>query len=924
MSDSKSGKRTGKRERVSRPSLQQSEVIGAALGRLGLPDTESTRALLMLSDQTVSRLDRHGRVRGLYLGDDLASARADSIRGAGNVDDFVSPEVAAVILDAVDRSLASGEPETVEFSVPTKTRLLEFQGRCAPCGRDEVIWITRDRTADQQARRLGEWRAGLEAAINDFLQMLLDVDGSGLELDEVLTTVMRQIAAFFGASATFLDRFQGPHHVETVAQWRTTGVHRSPPGTSRGGPGYFPWAARQLARDPVLIVPDLDDLGPEASTDVENIVAGAERGFAWIRIGPGRRPTGLFGLNFDGPPTTDAVESYEPLIGFAGTLLAIVDRREEDHRRREQHRVFESIARGEAVETVLTQVCRIRETGAPGQYCVAWLADAEGRLHPVHPKTSGVRLDDFDPCPDLAPEMQTFRLPERRWRLGDGADEADPVAARFGATAVDLIPLVTHTRDEVVGVLAVYDTSRFPLDPAHARVGDWSELAASLAGVAIERSRDLARLSHRATHDSLTGLANRETFLAELERAIAQSGPVDRLVAVLYCDVDRFKEFNDRLGHGHGDRFLVEIGRLIEDQTRAPAVVARLGGDEFAILLEGLTDENDALIVAERIRSAVRTASAAPGSRASVSIGVAVSGSVADHAEGLLRDADIAMYQAKSSGRDRVEVFAERIRREAHARDELGRELRSALDSDDIGVHYQPMIDLRTGRLMGFEALARWRHPERGAVPPVEFIPIAEASGLIGGLGEVVLERSLEVAALWRGLDLHVNLSARQIDTVGYVERLLERIAASTVPVERVAMEITESVVLSESAPTVENLRLLVDSSVGLVLDDFGTGYASLTYLRRLPFRGIKVDRSFVSGIERSPDDAAIVAMVLALATTLGLEVIAEGVETEGQESRLREMGCRFVQGFRYSLPVPAERVPALLDRFGSPAPSTP
>ncbi len=228
------------------------------------------------------------------------------------------------------------------------------------------------------------------------------------------------------------------------------------------------------------------------------------------------------------------------------------------------------------------------------------------------------------------------------------------------------------------------------------------------------------------------------------------------------------------------------------------------------------------------------------------------------------------------------------------------------------------MIDLRTGGLMGFEALARWRHPERGFVPPVEFIPIAETAGLIGDLGDVVLERSLEVAADWPGLDLHVNLSARQIDTVGYVDRVLERIVASNIPVERVAMEITESVLLSGSAPTVENLRLLSDSGVGLVLDDFGTGYASLTYLRRFPFRGIKVDRSFVSGIDRSADDAAIVAMVLALATTLGLEVIAEGVETEGQEMRLREMGCRFVQGFRYSLPVPAGGVPALLERFGS------
>ncbi|HET8929196.1 MAG TPA: EAL domain-containing protein, partial [Acidimicrobiales bacterium] len=717
----------------------------------------------------------------------------------------------------------------------------------------------------------------------------------------------------------YLDRFQGPHHIEVVCQWRATDVRYAPPGTSRGGPGYFPWAARQLARDPVLVVSKLTGLGPEASTDVENLRTGDDPGFVWIRVGPARRPTGLFGLTFDGPLSTEQPESYEPLIGFAGTMLAIVSRREEEARRREQHRVFESIARGEAVETVLEQVCRLRETGSPGQFCVAWLADDDGRLHPVDPKTSGVALDDFDPCPQDAPEAQTYRLPERKWGLRDAAasDDADPVGARFGAGAVDLIPLVNHSRDEVVGVLAVYDTSRLPLDPGEGAVGDWTELAASLASVAIERVTDLARLAHRATHDSLTGLANRESFLSALERAIADSGPVDRLVAVLYCDVDRFKEFNDRLGHAHGDRFLVAIGRLIEAQVRSPAVVARLGGDEFAIILEQLTDENDALVVAERIRTAVRTSSAAPGSVASVSIGVAVSGSAAEHAEGLLRDADIAMYQAKSSGRDRVEVFAERIRREAHARDRLGRELRVALESGDVDVHYQPMVDLRDGRLMGFEALARWRHPTRGFIPPSEFIPIAEAGGLIGALGERVLERALEVAGEWDGLDLHVNLSARQVDTVGLVEGLLDRVAASHVPVERVALEITESVLLSESAPTLENLGVLASSGVGLVLDDFGTGYASLTYLRRFPFRGIKVDRSFVSGIERSADDATIVSMVLALATSLGLEVIAEGVETVGQEERLREMGCRYVQGFRYSVPIPAQGVAALIDRHG-------
>ncbi|MBS1849280.1 MAG: EAL domain-containing protein [Actinobacteria bacterium] len=896
--------------------------VSRALDRLGLPDTPVSRALLVLIDDTVSRLDRKGRILGVWVGDrdyvaDLDDATIDEFEAATDryVTDFVGADTRRSILDAIEQCLETGSLTTVEFTTRATGRTLYLRGSCTPCGNDQVMWTSRDRTADHEARRVAERRAELESMLSDGLQALIDAGAAIVDDDDLVTGVFGRVAEFFGADAAFLRRFRGAGHIEIVGQWRGAGVDYSPPGTSRAGSTYFPWAARQLARDPILIVPSLGGLGPEASTDIASLDQGLEGGLVWVRVGSGRRPSGLFGLLFDRQRIVDDRDGFEPLIGFASTTLGLIARAEEELRRTMQRHVLESIVHGDPLPDVLERVCRLREAGSPSHSCVAWLVDDHGRLHPIGGADD--RFAGFDPCPDGSPELVAFDRGERCW-IDATEQDPGPVARHLGAGAIDLIPLATGSGHSKVGLLAVYDTSRLPLDPTEVGADPHGELAASLASLAVERLTDLAELAHRATHDSLTGLANRETFVSELDRAIAESGPVDRLVAVLYCDIDRFKELNDHLGHGYGDDLLVDVADVLTTNTPDPCVVARLGGDEFAVLLEALSDENDAMIVAERIRTAVRTSPASAGRRATVSIGVAVSGSPTDHAEGLMRDADVAMYQAKSTGRDRVELFAERLRREARARDQMGRELVDALDHGDVDVHFQPMVDLVAGRLMGFEALARWKHPERGFVSPGEFIPVAEAGGMIERLGDVVLERALAVAAHWDGLDLHVNLSAVQIDRPGVVERLLERIIASGIPVERLAMEVTESVLLPGSLSTLENLRVLTDAGVGLVLDDFGTGYASLTYLRSYPFQGIKVDRSFVDGMEHNADDSSIVSMVLALASSLGLEVIAEGVETLGQERMLRDKGCRYVQGYRYSVPVPRDEVGGLIDRFGS------
>lgn len=906
--------------------MKSDDVAAYALERLALPDTPSSRALLSLLDQTVSRLDRSGHILGVWIGtrhyvSDLPDVALDAFERASDlrVTDFLDAETGRRVSDLIATCLDTGRAQEIDYTSNATGRRLYLHGSCTPCGPDEVIWITRDVTAQHEERTRAENRARLESLISDGLKALIDVDGSDRDFRGVLGDVLERVARHFGATGVYLRRFRGQHRVEIVGQWRAEHVRYAPPGTSKAGPGAFPWAAHQLVRDPILIVPNVGALGPEAAVDVANLSDAGDHGFVWIRVGPPRQPVGLFGLTFDDDPPVTVGGGYEPLVGFAQAILGVIVRSEDTTRRDLQHRVFESIVRGEPLEAVLEQVCQLRETGSPGQRCIAWLVDSEGRLRPVGTAASIRALGGIDVCPVGSPEVEATANPERRWLVRNDPDTGSlgPVAEVLGATAVDLIPLVTRSGTDASGVLAVYDTSRLPLDPTTFPDAVPSDFAASLASIAVERITDLTELAHRATHDPLTGLANRTTFLDALERALAANEGTDRVVAVLYCDVDGFKDLNDRMGHDHGDRFLVEIAHVIEAQTTRSDLVARLGGDEFAILLERLVDEDDALFVAERIRGAVRATKVTGARPMTISIGAAVSASPADHAEGLLRDADIAMYQAKSMGRDRVEMFAERLRREARQRDELRRDLAGALERDEVEVYYQPMIDLADGSLMGFEALARWRHGDRGFVPPTEFIPIAESGGMIHTLGDAVLDQSLRVASAWKGLALHVNLSAHQIDMVGYVDRLLDKIMLSGVPVEAIAMEITESVLLSESAPTVENLRVLTESGVGLVLDDFGTGYASLTYLRRFPFRGIKVDRSFVSGIEGGADDAAIVSMVLALATSLGLEVIAEGVETAGQEHVLREMGCRFVQGFRYSLPVPATATAGVIDRFG-------
>ncbi len=411
--------------------------------------------------------------------------------------------------------------------------------------------------------------------------------------------------------------------------------------------------------------------------------------------------------------------------------------------------------------------------------------------------------------------------------------------------------------------------------------------------------------------DALTGLANRALFLDRLRTLAAARGSL----AVLFLDLDDFKLVNDGWGHDTGDRLLREVADRLRSAVRPGDLVARLGGDEFTVLCDGVSGEREALAIAERLREALDEPFEIAGQRRHVraSIGCRLASGESAGAEALLRDADVAMYQAKDKGRDRIELYSEETRRRIVRRLEVEQELRAALETDGLDVHYQPQVDLLTGRVAGVEALARWTHPRLGAVSPAEFIAVAEESGLIGPLGSFVLGQTCRQVAVWRceGLRLAatVNVSAHQLSDPGFADSVARHIGAAGLEPSSICLELTESALMGAGEGPRQTLASLKDLGVYVAIDDFGTGYSSLAALKRLPVEVVKVDRSFVDGLGTDPEDSAIVASVLSLAHAMGLHVIAEGVETPLQAAELVSLGCTVAQGFLWSPAVPAGEV---------------
>ncbi|HSS28493.1 MAG TPA: EAL domain-containing protein, partial [Usitatibacter sp.] len=429
------------------------------------------------------------------------------------------------------------------------------------------------------------------------------------------------------------------------------------------------------------------------------------------------------------------------------------------------------------------------------------------------------------------------------------------------------------------------------------------------------------RIQHLAYHDNLTGLPNRGLLQDRLARSIARAERAGKKVAVLFIDLDNFKNINDTLGHDVGDELLRQVSRRLADCVRLEDTIARQGGDEFIVLLDSLDDGRNASIVAQKVLNQLRLPLTLGGTEQHVSgsVGIAVYPEDGRDAQTLMKNADTAMFHGKSLGKNTYQYFTPQMNIAVKRRMMLESALRRAVLQKDFVLHYQPQIDLETGEIIACEALVRWKTEDSGTVMPGDFIPLAEETGLINDIGEWVLYEACRQAKEWQGMGMAahrrmaVNLSARQFADKGFLD-MVERVLRETgLAASCLELEITESQVMRQTDGMIQLLSKLSEMGVQLAIDDFGTGYSSLSYLKRLPIQKLKIDQSFIRDITVDPNDTAITVAIINMARSLDLDTIAEGVETAGQLALLRAKGCRVGQGFFFSAPLPAQEIYPLL-----------
>ncbi len=499
---------------------------------------------------------------------------------------------------------------------------------------------------------------------------------------------------------------------------------------------------------------------------------------------------------------------------------------------------------------------------------------------------------------------QLFRV-ERFLQAKDGED----------ASLHDLLPDLAA---EIAKSIATDGAAAFEKEHADGRIiavaprpmgeGSW---VATFEDV-TEQRRAQARIAHMARHDGLTGLPNRYAFRERMQEELAESEAGGSMVAVMCVDVDNFKGVNDSLGHPTGDALLCAVAERLVGTVRDTDMVARFGGDEFAILQPRITQIDDAEHLAARLVDELRKPFVINGEQvyATGSVGVAIAPRHGNDSDVLQKNADLALYAAKADGKRTYRFFESAMGERLANRRILERDLRRALADDVLDVYYQPIIDLRSMRMTGLEALVRWTHPVHGVVPPSTFIPVAEDSGLINDIGRWVLAQACADAARWPAhMKVAVNLSVAQFTQGDIVEDVRASLSRAGLRPDRLVVEITESLLLSESVATLETLRRLKALQVGISMDDFGTGYSSLSYLRKYPFDSIKIDRDFVVTARSGNKNAAIIRAIVELGQSLGMTAIAEGVETEEDLTMLRDLGCAEGQGYLFSRPLPREEV---------------
>jgi diguanylate cyclase (GGDEF)-like protein/PAS domain S-box-containing protein len=496
----------------------------------------------------------------------------------------------------------------------------------------------------------------------------------------------------------------------------------------------------------------------------------------------------------------------------------------------------------------------------------------------------------------------------------EDADETMAAVANANSAAVDYsLEYRLFRRDG--GVVWVRDEAML-LHDASGAPKFWQGI---ISDITVQKGLE-EQLTHQAFHDTLTKLANRVLFSDRVDHALKRIERTDETVAVLFIDLDNFKDVNDTLGHAVGDEVLKLAAERLVACLRGSDTAARLGGDEFGVLLED-ADETTACLVATRVIEALREPVTVQGTAVSIagSIGIAL-GAGAEGSTHLLRNADAAMYVAKRGGRSRYVVFERHMRSNLTTRVQLHADLRSAIENGELDLHYQPVFDLTTLDPVGVEGLVRWNHPSRGLISPGDFIPLAEETGLIVPLGQFVLDRMCAQARQWEktlqrehSLTVGVNVSVRQLQLKTFADDVAATLDRYGLPADRFVLEITETVLMSEPEDIARRLHRLAESGVLLAIDDFGAGYSSLGYLRQLPVRILKMDRSFLKGMRVGDEQQAFVEAIVMLGRSLGLDVVAEGIETQGELEAMRRIGCNFGQGFLLGRPLPADELEAHL-----------